>query len=262
MKLRVALLTAGLSPGDLSAAARRVSTGAKALFEFKEVIVLNAENLGNYCPEVKSRFGTLLNEGIRGYGYWAWKPEFVYRVIKGEFGDFDQIVWVDAGNEINSNSLTRPIFTRRIKKASETGYWLQALENSDLEYTKREVIEQYPNINVSDLSRPQIQANYFHLQGEIGIKIAEAWFLKTIEKVENTNLECDKTLENENFIEHRSDQSILSLVCKSMNLLHSKLNLPSGNSTPSIIRGIVQPIWISRNRTGKSIVPDVLRRIP
>lgn len=261
MKAKIALLTAGLTSGDLSAAAKRLSTGAKTLFEFKEILVLNSDNLWKYCPEVKNRFGSVLDESTKGFGYWAWKPEFVFRVLKGEFGEFDQIVWVDAGCEINDNYLARITFRERIKKASKTGYWLHALENSDLEYTKHEVIEQYPNISVSNLSSPQIQANYFHLQGEIGIKIAEAWFSKTIENVENINLTCDKKLQNMKFKEHRSDQSILSLVCKSNSLFHSKLNLPSGNSTPSIIRGIVQPIWISRNRTGKSIVPDFLRKI-
>jgi hypothetical protein len=64
------------------------------------------------------------------------------------------------------------------------------------------------------------------------------------------------------FIGHRSDQSAFSLITKKYGYRPSKLNLPNGVSLKSRIRGLTEPIWISRNRTGQTIIPKWIQRLP
>lgn len=260
-KLKVALLTAGLAPENFERAAKRVIDASAKLYEFEEVLVLGVDSLERYCPVTAQRYREFLRPEIRGFGHWIWKPEFIYRTLSGEFGRFDQVIWVDSGCEINVNGISKAIFARRIVEADEKGFWLHALSSSDYQYSKRSVISQFPELSEEQLKSPQIQANYMHLSTHSALPLAEEWFTFATTKISNVNLEV---MDNENptFIEHRSDQSILSLSAKKRGLQYNQLNLPNGRSLRSAIRGISEPIWISRNRDGKSLIPRIIRLIP
>ncbi len=260
-KLKIALLTAGLGAEKFERAAKRVIDASTRLYECDELLVLRVNNLERYCPVTAQRYREFLKPEIRGFGYWIWKPEFIYRTLSGEFGRFDQVIWVDSGCEINVNRISKAIFARRIVKTDEKGFWFHALSTSDYQYSKRSVISQFPELSEEQLKSPQIQANYMHLSTHSALPLAEEWFTCATTKISNTNLEF---MDNENptFIEHRSDQSILSLSAKKLRLQYNDINLPDGRSLRSVFRGISEPIWISRNRDGKSLIPKLIRLIP
>lgn len=259
---KVALLTAGLTAGDISKAAERITGSAKSLFKFDHVIRLDSNNLKSLCPDVNRRYSRFLNDRVKGYGYWAWKPELIYRTLRGDYGKVDQIVWVDAGCEINSNGLSRTIFRRRIHTAHQTGHWFHCLKNTDSEYSKGYLIAQFPGLRKESLEKPQFQANYLHLQGKLGLEIAEEWFKRTLVGIMNLDDELSGESESAKFIGHKSDQSILSLVCKARGIETGRINLPSGYTFSSKIKGLVEPIWIARNRTGVSMIPSILKELP
>ena len=261
MKSKVILLTAGLAPKNFRRAANRLKSDANELFEFEAIHVLQAENLEKNCPTVFKTYRTYLNEKTKGYGFWCWKPEFIYRTLKGDFGECNQVVWIDSGCEINSNLITRSIFRARIKSAQENGTWMHAIKSSDFQYSKRSLISQFPSLDIHKLRNPQIQANYLHLSGEVGLSIARKWLELTVSDINNIDLSSSKE-ESGEFVEHRSDQSILSLVTKSLNRKHNRMNLPNGSTLKSQIRGILEPVWISRNRDGETVVPNFLKKIP
>lgn len=258
---KIVLLTAGLAPDNFVRAAKRISIEVRQLYKFSDIHVLGESNLAKYCPTTAKLYGEFLNPEIRGYGYWIWKPEFIYRVLAGEFGSVDQVVWVDSGCEVNANFVSKKVFARRVGATEDSGFWLHALQSTDYEYSKHDVISQFPEVSKLQLRSPQIQANYMHFSRNQGLPIVEEWFSRTTEKISNVNFETLNS-ENEEFVEHRSDQSILSLTAKSHGITFNRLNLPNGGSRKAMIRGIFEPIWISRNREGKSRIPRAIHWIP
>lgn len=259
--MKTILLTAGLGERNYSEAAYRLSSQATSLFEFNDILVLNNENFRSICPISYEMYRQYRLEDTPGFGYWCWKPELIHAAINGKFGNFDQVIWMDSGCEVNSNVISRKIFENRIYHTQHCGFWLHALKSSDLMYTKALVISQFPELNREQIESFQFQANYMHFSSERAATSVEEWFTVAKDNIENLTL---RTADNESsyFIEHRSDQSILSMVLKRRNVYYNRIDLPSGRSTRSAIRGIFEPVWISRNRGGKSIVPKFIDSIP
>jgi hypothetical protein len=260
-EIKVALLTAGLKPENFERAATRVVRDSTELFNFSEIFVLGVDNLKSYCPQTFQKYGDFLNPNVRGFGYWAWKSEFVFRVLSGELGHFDQVVWIDSGCEINANHVSKFIFQKRISMTKQSGSWFHALNSSDYQYTKGFVLQQFPELSVNQINAPQIQANYFHLSKDSSLELTREWYEVTSRSIQNVDLNQD-LMENIGFMEHRSDQSILSLVAKKHGAVFKRLNLPSGNTSKSAARAAFEPIWISRNREGESIIPSIISWIP
>lgn len=260
-KLRVALLSAGLSPKSFGLALHRIRSSSKFLYNFDEILTLDSGNIAEYCPKIFEVYRSFLNESVPGYGYWLWKPEFIFKALKGDFGKFDQVVWVDSGCEINPNYFSRLRFKHRIRQAQETGCWFHALENSENEFTKLDVKKLFPELDSKLMEAPQIQANYMHLSSTKSYSLIEAWYEMSISSISNFNFEISKH-EHPKFIGHRSDQSTLSLNSKKFGFTPNRINLPSGGSRQSKLRALSEPVWISRNRTGESVIPAWIKRLP
>jgi hypothetical protein len=253
---KIALLTAGLGTENFSAAAERLISQSKALYDFSLKIVLTSSNFSDLCPSTAKIYRKSLDVGNPGYGFWSWKPELVYKVASGAFGAIDQVVWIDSGCELIANSLSKRVFQDRIATTFKDIGWFHALNSNDIQYSKELVIEKLPSIDRKLLEKPQIQANYFHLNALKSIELVEKWY-KYSREINLMNLET-KQEEDSSFKEHRSDQSLLSILAKSMSIPPNASNLPTGQTRVSKIRGIVHPVWVSRNRTGISIVPKFL----
>lgn len=256
-KTRTALLTAGLGQENFRASAERLIRQASELYRFDLVLNLGTSQVLDLCPTTAQIYEKFLNSKFPGFGFWAWKPEIVYEVASGKFGPIEQIVWVDSGCEIFSNDITRTVFRNRVISASRGYGWFHTLDTNDIEYSKRVVIEKFPNLKKESLGKPQIQANYFHLNVLKSMELIEKWYTYS-RHVNLMNLDVRKD-EDVSFIEHRSDQSLLSLLTKDMSIYANAKNLPSGRTNFSKIRGMVHPIWIARNRTGNSILPLKLK---
>jgi hypothetical protein len=257
---RVALLTVGLGNENYKAAAARIIRQSRELYDFDLTIDLTSSNFSDLCPSTAKIYEKFLNGGSSGYGFWAWKPELVHKVASGAFGPIDQIVWVDSGCELLANAVSRRVFKSRITTTFKGKGWFHTLNSSEFQYSKSLVIEKFPSVEKNALKKPQIQANYFHLNTEKSIKLIEDWY-KYSREVNLMNLEIREKEEDLSFIEHRSDQSLLSILVKSMSIPVNANNLPTGWTKTSKIRGMVHPVWISRNRTGISIVPKFLERL-
>jgi len=260
-KIKVALLSAGLAPQNFEMALKRILDSSTKIYSFSNVFALDTSNITKYCPKVSFLYGEYLNARVPGFGYWLWKPEFIYTIARGDFGEFDQIVWVDSGCEINANLVSRIKFKSRILEAQEVGIWVHALKNSEHEYSKNSVISQFPELGNSALEAPQIQANYMHFSTRKAFPLIREWFDKSLGSVSNFDLSSIQ-IEDPKFIEHKSDQSVLSLIVKKYGYKHSRLNLPNGRTWKSALRGISEPVWISRNRRGESLIPSWIRRLP
>jgi len=261
VKPKVALLTAALGSQNFLHATERVISTSRKLYDFDNCFRLEDQTLMKYCPQISQLYSKYLSKVFPGYGYWIWKPEFIYRIAIGTFGKFDQIVWVDSGCEINPNYFSRLRFKHRISQAQETGCWLHALENSENEFTKKDVKELFPELDRKLMETPQIQANYMHLSSNKSYPLIEAWYKMSISSISNFNFDISEH-EHSKFVDHRNDQSAFSLNSKKFGFTPNRINLPSGDSRKSRLRALSEPVWISRNRTGESVIPAWIKRLP
>ena len=209
------------------------------------------------APRVWNSYKHLLNSEVRGFGYFAWKPELIHNTLKEQKLDLDLVIWADAGCEINRNIVSETIFKKSIMNAIKRGYYFYDLDYPERQYTKASLLYQFPDVSPES---NQIQATYLMISAKY-LEVAEEWMNIVLAKLSNIDLteSCDG--EQSDFKEHRFDQSVLSLVVKKRGLEISKSRPPGGIKTlKSLCKSIVSPIWTVRNRTGQSARNELLLR--
>jgi hypothetical protein len=260
MSSRWILLTAGFGSEDMQGAALRVRAQAQSLKLFSNVIAFTNHDLSKCCPRMVSRYGDYLNSSHKGFGYFAWKVELVQSAFSGAFGPCDGVVWVDAGCEVYKSVWTRLRLKSWMKSAEKTGTFVYSLDTPEQDFTKRALFALFPNLDSADRS-PQFQATWFMLHGEVGKSIADEWMEIASSNISTLDLSQSPEGEVETFVEHRFDQSILSLILKSRMISENTYKQAGGFSgIKSQTRAFLfHPIWTSRNRSGKTIQNKSLR---
>jgi hypothetical protein len=256
------LITAGFSPEDMVSAAKRVEYQAKSLYSFRRIIRISKENIASYCPQLTQKYPDKVSDSNPGYGYAAWKTEVVFNALKGDFGVCDGVVWVDGGCEINSTLFTRTKFKRTLERAVDYGHAVFALHTQESKYTKKAVFDLFPTA-IEIQPDVQFQATYFILHGQTGLKIAESIFTKILNDFDIVDPTKLSSQENVSLDLPKCEQSLLSLAVKSEQKINTMKTPPAGNrGWKSLLRALGEPIWVSRNRTGESLIPSIFRLIP
>jgi len=248
------LITAGFGGSEMEGAAHRVKAQAQSLGFLDQVTAITTDDLEKACPLVWEKYSKYLNTSHKGFGYFSWKIELVYGALHGYFGDFDGVIWVDAGCEIFNSPWTRVRLKRWMRSAEKTGTFLYTLDTPEQDFTKALAFEEFSDLDPNDRT-PQIQATWFMLNGKRGRDISQKWLDASLKGIELLDLSPSPKGEVSTFVEHRFDQSLLSLLIKSLKYTVSNYLPCSGNSgIKSEIRGLVHPIWTSRNRHTKSLI--------
>ena len=256
------LITAGFGSSEMEGAALRVKKQADSLGLLDQVTAITTKDLAAACPLVWAKYSQYLDSSHKGYGYFSWKVELVYGALHGYFGDFDGVIWVDAGCEIFNTPWTRARLKRWMRRTEKTGTFLYTLDTPEQDFTKSLAFEEFPKLDASDRS-PQVQATWFMLHGEIGREITERWLEVSLKDIALLDLSPSPKGEVSTFVEHRNDQSLLSITSKFLGVMpQNYFPIPGGSTFGSFLQAIHHPIWVSRNRRSISIIPsNVFTRI-
>ena len=249
------LVTAGLGNQSQESAAGRVASDARKFKLFAQVRDFVTSDLPDVAPTIYEKYRQFLNSETKGFGYFCWKPEIIFRNFSH---DYDGIVWVDAGCELNANRLSMRKLKSFMQIAKSQGYFLYQLDTAESQYTKKSLFSHFPKTNPND-STGQIQATWLFLHGDVGREISTRWFKTAIIDISLLDLSNSGKFEAAGFVEHRFDQSILSLVVKELGLKASSYRPPAGTNFFSQLRGLSNPIWSSRNRSGISIKNSITK---
>jgi len=259
MKDRWLLVTAGFS-SELNGAAIRVESQALDMNLF-DTLVIDIEELFSLCPEYVQKYRQYLTPDVPGFGYFGWKPAIINAVLNSDEFKYNGVIWVDAGCEIFPSPWTRNRLKTWMQSATKYGFWGFSLDTPERLFTKKKLFENFPSVSNSD-ETSQIQATYLILYGPKGRQIASKWYEVAMLDISLLDFSKSNQGEDADFIEHRSDQSILSLTAKSMGLMASGIKPKPGLSgVRAILSASTYPIWSSRNRTSNSIVPKLLSGI-
>lgn len=249
---RILLVTAGLGSQEFYDASQRVKRQAGSLWKLADVLELTNDNLKEICPVTHANYGKFLNSNTVGFGFMSWKAEVMFRAMNLEYGSYETVVWADSGCEINSTLLSRIRFMLWILLTKIYGVLTFTLRTPENLYTKRDLFEILA-ANPNDAS-PQFQTTFFMFSGSKGRLFANRWFEIVSSDIHTVNEETSINGEMNGFRNHRHDQSVFSLVAKSMNIRPLIRALPNGRARGlRKLRALSYPIWAARNRTGTSI---------
>ena len=154
----------------------------------------------------------------RGYGYWLWKPFLILKTLD-EMNDEDVLIYADAGckllvdNESQFKNLINLAKNDCSGFISFEGTWNSRCENHiEKNMTKSDLFDYLNCFDLKDT--PQLQATYFALRKcEKSVELVKQWY--NISSIYSLLDDTPSKIINEaTFIEHRHDQSILSLLIK------------------------------------------------
>ena len=195
-------------------------TYGDGLFESKKRLALKCASLlggfdkciGYSSGEISTSFynqnRTILESKIGG-GYWLWKPYFILKTLREADGG-DYVFYSDAGAFL-TGSISHLIKVMHQANQDMMGFETPLIEK---QWTKREVFEALNCTHSSYEDSNQIMASF------ILIKKTEqsVSFLETFLRVATNPLHLtdsySNTKQDNNFIQHRHDQSIFSLLYK------------------------------------------------
>ena len=192
-------------------AAIRLRRQAEATGLFTSAVHFDFDKLRSMYPDFWSKTGRFILENQRGAGYWIWKP-FLISERLNEIRDGEFLVYADAGCEVSCGD------------PEKLHAFLPVESHFDLAATVLEpfrTVIRWTNaycrsmLDETDCYRdlPQIQASLLAIKNNANTRtLSKRWlFWSTYDRF---SLIIDRSgeLEDPLFIEHRHDQSVLSLL--------------------------------------------------
>lgn len=225
---------------NLSLAAKRLFEQSKHLNIFDDCKLYDETYL-NKDPIFWNKHSKFINENRRGYGYYIWKPYIIMKTMQS-LQDGDILLYLDSCCELHSSdkNYTFDTYFKQVMKDKFIGS-KAAKGRMEKMYNKMDLINYLGLTNNSCLENDQNQAgtNMFLVCSETR-NLVNDWY----------NIACDYHMiddsasilpNSKEFIEHRHDQSIFSLLTYKYNI-KSDLSLHNCSN-----------VYIVRNRTGKSL---------
>ena len=206
-------------------------------------------------PNFYSKNEDFINSHQKGLGLWVWKPAILSYLIES-LDEGEVLLFLDSGCQINATHESNNRFKEYIGMTSVNDMLVMQLADqsfgfqdlSDSAWTKSSVLASLdPN---SEFRRTnQIQSGIiFAIKSEKSLRIANQWLnLCTESNYANLVNPSEDEKQSPEYIQHRWEQSILSLVMKSEGI---SAILDETYYYPDWQTGLDFPIWAMRNRSG------------
>jgi hypothetical protein len=180
----------------------------------------------------------------KGFGLWLWKPFLIAESFK-KYLDVRYIIYLDMGCEININSSSRQRLMKYLEMAEKNGALAFELDLKEVDWTSKNTLNHFQSMNSSD---KQIVASALFFSNNPKCRgFVNEWLSAML--LDNYSLTIGAGLESEleydANINHRHDQSILSLIWHKTNFAVIPDETYWG---PNWTSGLNFPIWVSRNR--------------
>ncbi len=252
----ILFITAGLGGKSFENAADRLVQQASSFGLFTRLHAVKEEEVFEICPRILDWFDKKQLPSIKGFGWYTWKASIAYHaIVEKRWGDFDLVMYLDAGCEMFKSKQSERRLGCYIESAMRDGRTLFSISTPEREFTKRDLFDFFPTLTPYD-DTPQFQSGSWILKSDENQGFVDRWETLSALGAFMTDESPSRVLENPHFKVHRYDQSIFSLLAKSLGY-SANSDLPPGAATSlrSKCRGFFYPFWWTRNRTGDTIIP-------
>lgn len=161
-------------------------------------------------------FKEYLHAGVRGFGYWVWKPRIILDTLT-TMDDGDVLLYIDMGCHLNSKGKERLFGYWQEVKQNGSGFLISQLESIRKEYlwTKGDLLEYFGVRDTEIIQSPQYQSGIIFIRKEPKtVALVQSWLDLYYEDFHLLDDSPSLSLNEEGFVEHRHDQSALSLLLK------------------------------------------------
>ena len=225
MKSKI-FLCAFASP-DLFLSKIRFYNQAKSLNFYQGIKIYEKRELSTKTLNIIENYLTKNNR--RGYGYWIWKPEIILNFLR-QIPENSILQYSDIGCHFNRKGINKLFFYQDMcDKNSIVSFQYSNPKIKKInfiypnyleyQYTKADLMR-YFNLNFNHIymNTPQVcSGTFFIKKNYINIEFLKNW-LKVFENMSLIDDSISVSKNHKNFIEHRHDQSVFSLLCKLNNI--------------------------------------------
>jgi hypothetical protein len=234
-------------------AGKRLAQQARNSGVFSKVVTLTDKDLLAISTDWQLAHKKADKEGLFPHFYLGAKAWVIKEALDGIFGHFDIVFYADAGCEILNNKVAIYRIRKILKKIKDFGGMAEQLAYSEEMYTKKSLMD-YLELSDTEKKSGQIQATWsVWAATEKSKSIASEWV-----SISNLDLGLwqnpkpnELNLESANYIDHRRDQSIFSILWKRANYRVKTPYWEQGGRLGKI-RGCSNFLHTSRNRTGET----------
>ena len=213
--------------------AKRLKTQASKMNYYDKIKIYNESNLNKKFYDKYRHYLTL---GSRGFGYWCWKPQIILQILN-EMKEKDLLQYSDIGCHLNPKGIHRLDYYFKMAESSKNGVFAfksispkypliydgrKLLDLVEYKWTKGDLFNYFNVRENKKITHTQSYGatNLFLKKCDRSIRFIEEW-LDVINF--DFSLIDDSQSKSKNlsgFIEHRHDQSILSILCKKYDIPH------------------------------------------
>ena len=242
---------------DLKWPLTRFSRQVRQSGHFSRLMLFSEENLD---LRFRTEFAHLLSPEVRGFGYWLWKPQVIAQALEA-VPDGTPVAYIDLGCHIVRDPGFEWAPLIALAKSSATSVVCfqddsrdPALKSGSLEraWTKRDTLEFFGVGENADITEtPQIAAtSLFLVASPQSRSFVAEWLSSCSDNIQMLDDSPSAGAESPFFVEHRFDQSVLSILTK----LRGGTVLPLGllyGVTVSLERGRTLALpWIAMRDKG------------
>ena len=187
---------------------------------FDRIIIESPETIQNFLALHED----FVKNNKRGYGYWIWKPYIILRQLN-EMNDGDFLFYTDSGSSIVPHMKHK--LDSYIKAMEESDKPVMTFCGSgypgypEKKFQKMKLLKRFVSDgktldqNPEFMDSPQIESGVFMCRKtNFSVEFVQLWLNLVLENNYNLVNDEDEFQQDENFIDHRHDQSILSILCK------------------------------------------------
>ena len=160
-----------------------------------------------------------MSEGVKGFGYYAWKPEIIAQAL-ADLTNGDVLVYMDAGSHLRRAGLARFDEYVALCRTSRSGLLAFQTDWPEFEWTKGDLLDHLDVRHNPRITRSgQIQTGLiFMRKSSVTVGFVNDW--NSIFHISRALID-DSPSESRNlpgFRSHRHDQSVFSILAKSRNI--------------------------------------------
>jgi hypothetical protein len=179
---------------------------------FDRIIIESPETIQNF----HALHEDFIKNNKRGYGYWIWKPYIILRQLN-EMNDGDFLFYTDSGSTIVPHMKHK--LDAYIQALEETDKPIMTFDNLtyyENQFQKMRILKRFSlEQNQDFLHSQQIESGIFICKkNHFTMQFVQLWLDLVMENNYHLVNDEDEFEQLPEFIDHRHDQSILSILCK------------------------------------------------